>query len=179
MFVPNRARLCSNKKTRRNCGFRTCTNTYQGSITAKYKASPGAHNIRPSTLKSRNSAQNTTTIRSARNGATGPLANVASARKMYAVASQRFWSVSSQTYHANREMPNMDASGMSVEAARANPMMLTEVATISAPSTCDPGRNRRKNKYTASTNPLAITADGIRAAQSLTPNAMYDNMAPQ
>ena len=67
---------------------------------------------------------------------------------------------------------NMAASGISVEAARANPMIAAELTSISAPSNASPGLKRRRNQYSANAMADASITDGNRAAQSLTPNIL-------
>jgi hypothetical protein len=71
------------------------------------------------------------------------------------------------------------ARAMSVEAARAKPRIPAEEAAISAPSSSNPGRKRRRKKYTATTSSVASSAEGNRAAQSLTPKMEYAIMACQ
>ena len=63
-------------------------------------------------------------------------------------------------------MVNIAVSGMSVDAARANPITAASEARINAESSWEPGRKRRMKIQVARTISEVIAAVGTRAAQS-------------
>src|SRR6185437_8792667 len=126
-----RSRLCSQKKTLRNCGFRCCTAMNHGNTIAKYKTIPGIQIVRRNRDHSLRSAANRKIMQNAKNGATGPLASVAAPPKKYRSKSQNFLSVSYQAYQPNMPMQNGAANCMSVDAPRANPIMPAQDTVIS------------------------------------------------
>jgi hypothetical protein len=69
-------------------------------------------------------------------------------------------------------MVNITARGMSVEAARAKPMMLARDAMMRDVSSSEPGRQRRMNPHVTNTMTDVRKAVGTRAAQSWTPKML-------
>ncbi len=105
---------------------------------------PGNHSVCAISRQSLRITAKATTISAKKATATGPLASVASPRKAKAATSQRRLRLSYQAYHASIAIVKLAVSGISVAAARANPMTATHDAVISAPSSSDPGRKRRR-----------------------------------
>src|SRR5258705_145132 len=101
---------------------------------------PGIQMVRRSSDHSRRNAVNKKIMANAINGATGPLASVASAPKKYKSNNQNFFPVSYHAYQPSIAMQNGAAICISVEAPRAKLTMPTQDAVISAASRCAPGR---------------------------------------
>ena len=152
---------------------------YHGSTIARYRSTPGIQIVRRSAVHSRRSPRNKRMMHSARNGAIGPLASVAAAPKKYRSKSQNFNPVSYHAYHPSIPMHSGAAICMSVDAPRANPIIATDDAVISAASSCPPGRNRRMCRKIIAIRKNAPEAEGSRAAQSETPNSLNELIARQ
>ena len=78
--------------------------------------------------------------------ATGPFASVASAMKKKNMPKYSFRALSFQAHQHSIAIVNIDAIGMSVEAALAKPITPALDAVIKAPSNSNVGRNFRRNK---------------------------------
>src|ERR1700735_2072079 len=152
---------------------------YQGKTITRYNRMPGTHIVRRRAAHSRRSPTNKRMMKSARNGATGPLARVATAPKKYRSNSQNFLPVSYQAYQPNIPIQNGAASCISVEAPLAKLTIPTQEAVISAASRCPPGLKRRMCRKIRIISANVAELDGSRADQSETPNSLKKLMARQ
>src|ERR1700733_2170433 len=135
--------------------------------------------VRRSAVHSRRSPKNKRMMKNVRNGATGPLAKVATAPKKYRSKSQNFLPVSYQAYQPSMPIQKGAASCMSVEAPRAKLTMATQETVMRAASRWPPGRKRRMCRKTRTISAKVAEEEGRRAVQSETPNSLKKLIARQ
>src|SRR5579862_6210660 len=104
-------------------------------------------------------------MKSARNGATGPFAKVATAPKKYKSKSQNFFPVSYHAYQPSIPMQKGAASCISVEAPRAKLTIPTQETVINAASKWPPGLKRRMCRKMRIIRANVAELDGSRADQ--------------